>query len=72
MMEEKTTNFVPQACLVSSCCAVRFSLRGTGGGVLLAQLCSELVQTSFVCTVPKCCWDMAQKPKFNEEINYAT
>ena len=30
--------------LVSSFCAVRFSLRGTGGGVLLAQLCNELVQ----------------------------
>ena len=29
---------------VSSFCVVRFSLRGTGGGVLLAQLRCELVQ----------------------------
>ena len=48
MYEKKKQTLCSRRVLVSSFCAVRFSLRGTGGGVLLAQLRCELVQV-FLC-----------------------
>ena len=44
MLQERTKPLCFTRVLVSSFCAVRFALRGTGGGVLLAQLRCELVQ----------------------------
>ena len=48
MLQERTKPLCFTRVLVSSFCAVRFSLRGTGGGVLMAQLRCERVQV-FLC-----------------------
>ena len=53
MMQEKNHKLSdPGVCLFLLSAPVRFSLRGTGGGVLLAQLRCELVQVLLCFLLP--------------------